>query len=603
MTSESSENKLEDDIDASQRSFVSEDLPDTIENKFKVLKKIGEGQTSTVFLVNHLFLNNQLAIKLFRDKYWENEKRFTRAQREAQTLASIEHVNVVKVFDFGVTQDGAPYIVQEFVNGTNLKELVQRDGALGETRSLRLIKQIAQGLSCLHENRVLHRDIKSQNIIIDESVASNIERVKLIDLGLARPKHSGAIQSLTQSGRHIGSPYYMSPEVCQGDEIDNRSDIYSLGCVMYELLSGKLPFRSDSALKTLEMHINEKPIPLTEYGINPKLDAIVQKCLAKNKEDRYSNCKKLMHDLELISSPKKLKFRLSRSLTGLMLLLLPLAFLGTLVISKVNNKNSTTSMTDKNQVKPLVSSGKELDRYIEETTRANMLSRLGVNTKSVKLFKQALNSAYKSNASDIEICILAEEYTHSLILNNNFGAVNHVYGKVGKSLERILKEVEEDPTYSKKLATVPLLYYNASIAALAEREYFASSHRIENALKLLVKHPDRVVLTPYFNIEKSKSLTKTRSAEEGLLLLEKTKSKIAAMLGKQHFLYIRALVTESRIYETDKNYAMALNSLDDALRRCRHNTARIDTSFLIRRRREIAKQLAKTRTTSQKSVK
>ena len=170
---------------------------DTIDNKYKVVKEIGRGNTSCVYLVNHLFLNKQLAVKVFKDKYWENEKRFARAQREAETLASLDHDNVVKVFDFGVTEDGAPYIVQEFVSGEDLKTIVSKNGAMDQNEAIALFIQIAEGLKCIHENHILHRDVKSQNIIINENASE--KRIKLIDLGIARPEESdGAIQSLTQ---------------------------------------------------------------------------------------------------------------------------------------------------------------------------------------------------------------------------------------------------------------------------------------------------------------------------------------------------------------------------------------------------------------------
>ncbi|HMP50959.1 MAG TPA: serine/threonine-protein kinase, partial [Candidatus Melainabacteria bacterium] len=285
----------------------SESRDNVLENKYKILEELGKGKTSTVYLVEHLFLNKQLAVKLFKDKYWENQIRFTRAQREAMTCAAIDHKNVVKVFDFGVTEDGAPYIVQEYISGTNLKSLVEKSGPLPLDRALPIFKQIARGLNCLHDNQVLHRDIKSENIVITRDSADK-EVVKLIDLGIARLEDKdGAIQSLTQSGSHIGSPYYISPELCHGGETDNRSDIYSFGCVMYEVLSGAPPFRSESTLKTLEMHLKEEPASLGLKGVPEALDRMVLKCLAKKKEERFSDCIQILEELDRISGKDESK--------------------------------------------------------------------------------------------------------------------------------------------------------------------------------------------------------------------------------------------------------------------------------------------------------
>lgn len=576
----------------------SESRDDVLENKYKILEELGKGKTSTVYLVEHLFLNKQLAVKLFKDKYWENQKRFARAQREAMTCAAIDHKNVVKVFDFGVTEDGAPYIVQEYISGTNLRSLVEKSGPLPLDRALAIFKQIARGLNCLHDNQVLHRDIKSENIVITRDAADK-EVVKLIDLGIARLEDKdGAIQSLTQSGSHIGSPYYISPELCHGGETDNRSDIYSFGCVMYEVLSGAPPFRSESTLKTLEMHLKEEPASLASKGLPDALDKMILKCLAKEKEDRYSDCKQILEELDRISgkgeSAKSGSRRKARRKTTFIIAAQSVLIVILPVFTYLILKNQDDNNDKRNSKSSSKSRNIGLDKFEERfaaTTEGSMLSRLTIPIRSARAYDRALDLAIKDDAPAEEICSIAEMQCYMLQPFKNWVRINRIAKKIDDPLKEIEAKVERDPAYARELGSVPLVYYELADCYIEQKRYIEAAEIIERGFKVASKHPDKRVLVPLLNTEKATCLSKTGKYEEALTLIKESEKDLDKTVGPGHFLALRAMLAEAKLQEAAGKFKEALAVIEEALARAEKSPLGVSTTHLLERKAELSAKL------------
>ena len=203
-----------------------------------------------VYLAHDEVLDRNVALKILRDQYAEDEGFVERFKREAQSVASLSHPNIVPIYDWGRSEDGAYYMAMEYVPGGMLKDRIKRDGTLGPGAASGVALQIADALQAAHERGVVHRDIKPQNVLVTRT-----GDVKVTDFGIARAASSAA----TATGIVLGSAGYMSPEQAKGEPVGPRSDRYSLGVVLYEMLTGNLPYEADSAIAQAIKHINERP--------------------------------------------------------------------------------------------------------------------------------------------------------------------------------------------------------------------------------------------------------------------------------------------------------------------------------------------------------
>jgi serine/threonine-protein kinase len=220
---------------------------------------------------------------------------YLRFRREAQNAAALNHPSIVAVYDTGEAETPAgplPYIVMEYVDGVTLRDIVHTEGPLPPRRAIEIIADACQALNFSHQNGIIHRDVKPANIMI-----STTNAVKVMDFGIARAIADSS--SVTQTSAVIGTAQYLSPEQARGDPVDARSDVYSLGCVLYEILTGEPPFTGDSPVSVAYQHVREDPIPPSERheGISPDLDAVVLKALAKNPENRYQTAAEMRADL------------------------------------------------------------------------------------------------------------------------------------------------------------------------------------------------------------------------------------------------------------------------------------------------------------------
>lgn len=281
--------------------------------RYRVLSVLGKGGMGVVYRVEQIFLSKEFALKTI-DKRLMSDKTIRRFQHEARASFAVNHPNIISVNDFGLLDDDTPFLAMEIVTGETLAARLKRSGALSVAEAVPIFVQICFALAHAHSQGVVHRDIKPSNIMLLDNVPPGGEgSVKLLDFGIAKFTHNEAsdVQELTRTGEVFGSPLYMSPEQCSGSKVDHRADVYSLGCVMFEALTGTPPFPGENALTTIIMHQSEPPPSLKEASLGeefpPELERIVSTMLAKNPDDRFQNLGKLAHNLALLVRGEPLK--------------------------------------------------------------------------------------------------------------------------------------------------------------------------------------------------------------------------------------------------------------------------------------------------------
>ncbi|MBY0551705.1 MAG: serine/threonine-protein kinase [Candidatus Obscuribacterales bacterium] len=266
-----------------------------IDGRLHFLAMLGVGGSATVYQARHLQLDKVVAVKILRTGADEQERQMRRFMREARVLFQIDHPNVVKVHSFEKSRDGYLLMVMEFVEGRSLcQELKQ--GVLQVERAVDIWLQVCMGMKAAHQHGIVHRDLKPSNIMLTVDDDGR-EQVKVVDFGIARLTGDGSSQSLTNTDSMLGSPAYMSPEQCQAAKVDVRSDVYSLGCVMYECLSGAPPFVDQNAYGLMSKHVSE-PVPaLAGVAAPTGLERIITKALSKSADDRFQNMQELIDAL------------------------------------------------------------------------------------------------------------------------------------------------------------------------------------------------------------------------------------------------------------------------------------------------------------------
>ncbi|ORJ59411.1 Stk1 family PASTA domain-containing Ser/Thr kinase [Mycobacterium simiae] len=270
--------------------------PQHLSDRYELGDILGFGGMSEVHLARDVRLHRDVAVKVLRADLARDPSFYLRFRREAQNAAALNHPAIVAVYDTGEAETPAgplPYIVMEYVDGVTLRDIVHNDGPLPPRRAIEIIADACQALNFSHQNGIIHRDVKPANIMI-----STTNAVKVMDFGIARAIADSG-NSVTQTAAVIGTAQYLSPEQARGDSVDARSDVYSLGCVLYEILTGEPPFTGDSPVSVAYQHVREDPVPPSKRheGISADLDAVVLKALAKNPDNRYQTAAEMRADL------------------------------------------------------------------------------------------------------------------------------------------------------------------------------------------------------------------------------------------------------------------------------------------------------------------
>lgn len=274
----------------------------TIKGKYRVLKKLGAGGMGAIYLAEQTSIGRKVALKMLHREFAADDEFVKRFHQEARLAASFSHRHVITIHDFDQAEDGSLFIAMEYVQGKNLKTLI-REGPLQLGRAVRLGRQIAEGLSAAHRSGIIHRDIKPENIMIIEGT----EEVKLMDFGISRLRDAETLSRLTRPGMIMGTPAYMAPEQIEGSEVDNKTDIYAFGVVLYEMLSGEGPFKAPTPTALLMKHVNEVPVPLRKLrnDIPPAIEHVVMQALEKKPERRQREMEEVVCHLRSVEETIK----------------------------------------------------------------------------------------------------------------------------------------------------------------------------------------------------------------------------------------------------------------------------------------------------------
>jgi serine/threonine protein kinase len=288
----------------------------TIDGKYRLESLLGQGGMGRVYRAVRPLIGDTVALKILSPEQIADNHAVERFRREAQAAARLKHPNAVNIYDFGISEAGLVYLVMEMVEGQSLRALIRQQGPLTPNAAAEIFKQVCSALDEAHKQQIIHRDIKPDNIIV-EANATGL-RVKVLDFGIAKLRDlAPSATNLTQTGSIVGTPHYMSPEQCLGEELDHRSDIYSLGVVLYESLTGILPFNSPTSAAVVVQQVTQPPPPLRSINLSlsQAVEAVVLRALQKRREDRPQTASSLAQEFSVAA--QGLSYTASGPITGI----------------------------------------------------------------------------------------------------------------------------------------------------------------------------------------------------------------------------------------------------------------------------------------------
>ena len=291
-------------------------LGTTIADNYELLSIAGVGGMGTVFKARQIGLDRFVAVKVLDPQQVSSEDSLLRFEREAKSISQLSHVHIARFYAYGIEDNALPYIVMEWLDGLSLLSLIHSDEQLNAERAIKIVMQIADALACAHESGIVHRDLKPANVLLLKEPHADF--VKVVDFGLARIESSleADPQKLTKTGSLLGTPQYLSPEQCLGNRADLRSDVYALGCILYELLCGSPPFDAENAIGLIHQHVNSPLVPVSRRTSKPLpegLEQVVAKCLEKTPEQRYQLMAALNEDLKKVLQGDRPEIQLSKT--------------------------------------------------------------------------------------------------------------------------------------------------------------------------------------------------------------------------------------------------------------------------------------------------
>lgn len=310
-------------------------MNDLLAGRYQIIKKIGSGGMAIVYLAKDLSLDRKVAIKVLREEYTEDSTFRRHFQKEAVAIAKLSHNNIVGIYDI-ITEDETMCLVMEYIEGETLKDKINRDGAMPWQQVVKYGIQIANALAYAHSNQIIHKDVKSQNIIIDKH-----DTVKITDFGISQMMNNTTI---THNKGVLGSAHYFSPEQARGEKLSYQTDVYSLGVVLYEMLIGELPFTADNPVSVALKHIQEpaKNVHMLVNDIPESLGFIVSKCLEKNPENRFASMQALSKALSSLTMPNAVSSNLNTPLAAAAVTTAAAASKAAANANRVQSENNST---------------------------------------------------------------------------------------------------------------------------------------------------------------------------------------------------------------------------------------------------------------------
>lgn len=384
-----------------------------VAGRYKITKVIGRGGMGSVYQAHDLYIKRNVALKMLHREFASKPIIIQRFQKEVEAIAKLSHPGIVKVHDLGVAEDGSQFMVMDLVEGRGLDALLKEKHNLPVKEALDIVTQVVESVEHAHEKGVIHRDLKPSNIIISTDV-QGVTKVRLVDFGIAKLiDPEGDNSKLTQTGDLFGSPQYMSPEQCRGEKLDQRADIYAIGCIFFEMITGQIAFNDENAVKTILKHLNDtRPAVKKELNVPDSVTAVIDRCLEKRKEDRYEDCHQLLCDLKKIEAGKLVRRHVASNKKKALIKQVVIGTAAILLATQIFNglKTSTTTETGKtpismsNSWQALDNEGQKAlnkgdlaqsEKWLEEAASTSSAS---ANERSRSLRKLALISHMKNES-------------------------------------------------------------------------------------------------------------------------------------------------------------------------------------------------------------
>lgn len=393
-------------------------------NRYELLEKIGEGGMAEVYKAKCHILNRYVAIKILKNEFANNEDFVKKFQTEARAAGSLSDSRIVNIYDVG-NEDNINYIVMEYIKGKTLKEVINEKGKIEYIRAIEIAIGIAKALECAHKNDIIHRDIKPHNIMITEE-----GNVKVTDFGIARVSN---FSTITNTNKVVGSAHYFSPEQARGTIVDCRSDIYSLGILMYEMVTGKVPYDADTPVSVALKHIQESVIPPVQFNpdIPKSLNDLIIKCIEKEPIKRYQNAAELIEDLYSIKNNRDAQIKLNNNYDDFTRVMDPI---------NVDELSKSNIYTDGNEEEKNDEEDDEEDDEDEDTEENNALRRKSRSPRKNK----GKGKKIAIIASSIVVVLAVIGIVANLFLGGKLGGKKVVVPNiVGLNKEEAKKLVEE----------------------------------------------------------------------------------------------------------------------------------------------------------------
>ena len=450
-------------------------------DQYEIIERIGEGAFAEVFKAKQTLSDRVVAIKLLSSARFSDERSLHRFQHEAQITASLAHPNIVRIYAFGISS-GRPYIVLEYLSGRLLSEVLQDKQPLALERFYRIFKDICAALEHAHSCGLLHRDLKPNNIMLVEDESAN-ESAKILDFGVARFLDESESGKTTQTGQIIGSPAYMSPEQCRGEKGDTRSEIYSLGCVMYECFSGTPPFTGETSQALLLQHLYEAPknvsMKAAEQKLPPSLEKIIMNCLSKNPDERPQTIRELSERLS--SAEKEKTTGLSRLRLGKVALTVVLLAAFCVPIYTILKPNP--AVEQKKQCDKTANEWFAANQYQSMLEAADRKKEAGQFEAAIQLYKQLRMRITRDISQDKSIKVAAKRSANRILYKTLTGLADcqRSYGDVElldthKQRSELAKVLYG--THGTEYAEA--LYWTACFLSYAEAKYLTEAEKYCN---------------------------------------------------------------------------------------------------------------------------